>query len=63
MPTKPPSPSKLAGKMAVADRIVREDGEVLRALTGREWESESQLKIARDVMVRRRPALQKLAKD
>ena len=47
--------------MAVADRIMREDTEVLRVLAGHESESETQMKVARDIMVRRRRALSKLS--
>jgi hypothetical protein len=62
MPTKPTEPAELASKMAVAEEIMREDHDVLRALAGRESGAETQMSVAREVMVRRRRALRDLAK-
>jgi hypothetical protein len=61
MPRNPTKPSDLAGKMVKAEEIMREDKAILEALAGREIET--QMKVARDVMVRRRRALGELARS
>jgi hypothetical protein len=61
MPKKPTVPAELAGQMAVAYEIMRQDGDVLRALAAIDSGAEAQMKVVREVMVRRRRALGDLA--
>jgi hypothetical protein len=61
MPRKSTNRSDFAGKMAQAEEVMREDKAVLNALAGRE--TETQMKVAREVMARRRRGLGKLARS
>jgi hypothetical protein len=62
MPRKPTEPSDLASKMVKAEEIMHDDRAVLEALAGREIDIETQMRAAREVMVRRRRALGELAR-
>jgi hypothetical protein len=60
MARKSTNRSDLARKMANAEEIMREDKAILKALAGRE--TETQMRVAREVMARRKRALGKLGK-